>query len=93
MGAPATPPFAAVSPWVVAPNKRVSRTATTPWRRATRPFTFMRLRLGSGLSERNLKPQMFETPAEAYAFASRGASGEYVLLGLLGLAKVPRTRV
>jgi hypothetical protein len=53
----------------------------------------MRLRLGSGLSERNLKPQMFETPAEAYAFASRGASGEYVLLGLLGLAKVPRTRV
>ena len=36
---------------------------------------FMRLRLGSGLSERNLKPQVFETPAEAYAL-SMGSSGE-----------------
>ena len=66
MGATATPPFAAVSPWVVAPNKRFSRTATR---------AFMRLRLGSGISERNLKPQVFETSAEAYAL-SMGSSGE-----------------
>ncbi|MFL5179044.1 MAG: acyl CoA:acetate/3-ketoacid CoA transferase [Microvirga sp.] len=31
---------------------------------------FMRLKLGAGLSERDLKPHVFETPAEAHAFAA-----------------------
>jgi propionate CoA-transferase len=31
---------------------------------------FMRLKLGAGLSERNLAPHVFETPAEAQAFAA-----------------------
>jgi propionate CoA-transferase len=31
---------------------------------------FMRLKLGAGLSERHLKPHVFETPAEAHAFAA-----------------------
>jgi propionate CoA-transferase len=36
---------------------------------------FMRMKLGSGLAERNLKPHVFETPAEAHAFAGK-AEGE-----------------
>jgi hypothetical protein len=75
MGAHATLPFAAVSPWVVPPNKRVRNHYYASASRYT-TSAFMRLRLGSGLSERNLKPQVFETRAEAHAFASRGASGE-----------------
>jgi propionate CoA-transferase len=31
---------------------------------------FMRMKLGAGLSERNLAPHIFETPAEAHAFAT-----------------------
>jgi propionate CoA-transferase len=31
---------------------------------------FMRMKLGAGLSERNLAPHVFETPAEAHAFAA-----------------------
>ena len=34
---------------------------------------FMRMKLGSGLAERNLKPHVFETPAEAHAFAGKAA--------------------
>ena len=32
---------------------------------------FMRLKLGAGLSERDLAPHVFETPAEAHAFAGK----------------------
>jgi hypothetical protein len=31
------------------------------------------MKLGSGLAERNLKPHVFETPAEAHAFAGKAA--------------------
>ena len=55
------------------PTSRWSAT----WRRhyyttASRYTTsaFMRLKLGAGLSERDLKPHVFETPAEAHAFAA-----------------------
>ena len=35
----------------------------------------MRMKLGAALAERNLKPHVFETPAEAHAFAGK-AEGE-----------------
>jgi propionate CoA-transferase len=35
---------------------------------------FMRMKLGSALAERDLKPHVFETPAEAHAFATEQAS-------------------
>ena len=33
---------------------------------------FMRLKLGAGLTERRLKPHVFETAPEAHAFSARG---------------------